>query len=117
MGDLSQHFSASEFECKDGCGYGQPHPLLIARLEKLREIIGGKPIRVVSGVRCPPRNAAVGGASRSRHQSCEAIDLSKGLVTEQQAVAAGFKGIGLSGPWVTHVDVRRSREAVTWRYS
>lgn len=117
MGNLSAHFDHQEFACKDRCGYGQPHPRLVARLETLRRQLGGKPIAIRSGLRCPPHNVAVGGASRSRHCSGEAVDLDSGQVTEAQARAAGFKGIGLSGKWVTHVDVRRSSEVVVWHYS
>lgn len=116
MGDLSTHYSSGEFACKDGCGYGQPHRRLVTRLERLRLAIGGMPLVIVSGLRCPPRNAAVGGASRSRHQSGEAVDLQPGIVTRENAIRAGFTGIGMSGRWVTHVDIRISREPVVWQY-
>jgi|SRR5687768_4259195 len=116
MGDLSAHYSRSEFACKDRCGYGQPHPQLVARLEKLRGLLGGKPLGLASGLRCPPHNTSVGGASRSRHCSGEAVDLHSGQVRESQARAAGFKGIGIKDGWVTHVDVRRTQSTVTWQY-
>lgn len=116
MGDLSKHFDQREFRCHDGCGYGQPHPRLINGLEQLRQIIGDKPIAIVSGVRCPPHNTAVDGGSRSRHQSGEAADLRPGLVRRSEAVSAGFTGIGTKGAWVTHVDVRRATEPVFWTY-
>lgn len=116
MGDLSPHFSRAEFACKDGCGFGQPHPELVNRLEALRRALGGKPLRILSGLRCPPHNRAVGGASRSRHQSGEAADLVTGQVKERQARSAGFTGIGLKDGWVVHVDVRRTRDTVTWQY-
>ena len=116
MGDLSSHFDHSEFLCKDQCGYGQPHPRLVAVLEKLRAGTGGKSLVIVSGVRCPPRNVAVGGSPRSRHQSGEAADIPAGLVRERAAVDAGAMGIGLRDGWVTHVDVRRARRPVIWTY-
>lgn len=116
MADLSQHFDSREFGCRDSCGYGQPHPRLIDALERLRARTGGKPLVIVSGLRCPVRNAAVGGATRSRHQSGEAADLQRGRVTRSDAISAGFTGIGMSGPWVTHVDVRKAREPVVWQY-
>lgn len=116
MGNLSAHFSREEFACKDRCGYGQPHPRLVNRLEALRVRIGGKPIAIVSGLRCPPRNAAVSGASRSRHQSGEAADIPSGLVRPGTARAAGFRGIGVRDGWVVHVDVRRTKEVVQWTY-
>lgn len=116
MPDPHPHFRVSEFDCKDNCGYGQPHPRLMSALEALRRECGGKPLVIVSGVRCPPRNAAVGGAPRSRHQAGEAADIPEGYATRSQAVRAGFTGIGTKGKWVTHVDVRRAREPVFWRY-
>jgi uncharacterized protein YcbK (DUF882 family) len=117
MGNLSPHFSRQEFACKDGCGYGQPHRELVQRLEALRTRLGGKPIVVVSGLRCPPRNSKVGGAVRSRHQSGEAADLVSGLVRPGTARAAGFTGIGVKDGWVIHVDVRDTKEVVQWTYS
>lgn len=116
MGDLSEHFSSSEFRCRDDCGYGQPHPRLIARLERLREVLGDKPVVIVSGLRCPPHNRAVGGASRSRHQSGEGCDIRSGIVKRAQAERAGFTGIGLKDGWVVHVDVRQTKRPVVWTY-
>lgn len=116
MGNLSEHFSYAEFACRDRCGYGQPHPRLVTRLERLRKALGGKPLRIASGLRCPPHNDAVGGATRSRHCSGEAADLHSGQVREAQARAAGFTGIGIKDGWVTHVDVRRTQTVVTWQY-
>lgn len=116
MARLSEHFDTREFACKCGCGYGQPHPELVTRLETLRRRLGGKPLVIVSGLRCPPHNRAVQGASRSRHQSGEGADLQEGKVSEADARAAGFTGIGRKGRWVTHVDVRQSKEAVVWDY-
>lgn len=116
MGSLSKHFGHSEFACRCGCGFGQPHPRLVNVLEKLRERGGGKPIEIVSGLRCPPHNNAVGGARRSRHQSGEAADIRGGKFRERDARAAGATGIGLKDGWVVHVDVRRSQTPVVWTY-
>lgn len=116
MARLSLHFDSVEFRCRDDCGYGQPHPRLVNLLEKLRESIGGKPLKVISGLRCPPHNRAVNGASRSRHQSGEAADIPSGLVTEAVARRAGAGGIGIKDGWVVHVDVRTTKEPVVWQY-
>lgn len=116
MAKLSAHFHSREFECRCGCGYGQPHPLLVRRLEQLRTLAGDKPVVIRSGLRCPPHNRAVNGATRSRHQSGEGVDIQSGLVREAQARKAGFTGIGLKEGWVVHVDIRESREVVTWTY-
>lgn len=116
MARLSPHFTRREFECRCGCGYGQPHPQLVARLEKLRTMLGDKPIAIRSGLRCPPHNRAVGGALRSRHQSGEGVDLPSGLVREAMARKAGFTGLGLKNGWVIHVDIRETQEVVSWEY-
>lgn len=107
MGDLSPHFSLSEFACHDGTP-GHPTPALIVALEKLRSIIG-RPIRIVSGYRTPAYNKKIGGAPDSRHTHNDAADIPSALrVTVDQARRAGFTGIGRrSGDGiVVHVDTR-----------
>lgn len=115
MANISEHFTSEEFACRDGCGYGQPHRELIRKLERLRRKVG--PLVIVSGIRCPVRNTEVykGKITRSRHQSCEAVDLRPGVVRKAQAIDAGFTGIGMKGQWVTHVDVRNGPVTV-WDY-
>lgn len=119
MGDLSAHFSRREFACK---GAGKPgHPAhqtvvsstLVARLERLRAIVG-RPLPIVSGHRCRWWNARVGGASRSRHIYGDAADIPFGYATVAQAAAAGFDGIGNKGQWAVHVDTRGYR--ARWSY-
>lgn len=110
MGDLSAHFSRAEFDCHDG-SRANPHPQLIAKLERLRSIIGDKPIRIVSGYRSPSWNRHVGGAPHSQHLLNRAADLQRGVATVAEAKAAGFKGIGYNGIWAVHVDVRTGRAA------
>lgn len=114
MGDISKHFSRSEFCCRDGCGRCDPSPRLVEVLERIRAITG-RPLIVVSGCRCEARNKAVGGASRSRHLHCDAADIPPGRATVDQAAAAGAVGIGSAGPWAVHVDVRPGGPA-RWRY-
>lgn len=114
MGDLSPHFSRREFDCKDGTR-ANPDPKLIAALERLRAAVG-RPIVIVSGYRSPAYNARVGGAKRSQHLYNRAADIREGVATVAQARAAGFTGIGISGRWATHVDVRPGGR-VEWRYS
>lgn len=113
MGDLSPHFSRREFDCRDGTR-ANPHPKLIAALERLRELVGGRPLRIVSGYRSPAYNARVGGAAQSQHVRNTAADIPRGYATVAQAEAAGFTGIGSSGPYAVHVDVR-ARKA-RWKY-
>lgn len=111
MGDLSEHFSRREFDCKDG-SRADPHPSLIAGLETVRELAGGRPLRIVSGYRSPSWNRKVGGAPRSQHLYNRAADLERGAVTVDQAIAAGFTGIGFKGSWAVHVDVRPGRRVI-----
>lgn len=110
MGDLSAHFSRSEFRCHH-CGHlvGPDHAL-IASLERLRALVG-RPVRIVSGTRCRAHNAAVGGARSSRHLVGDAADIEAELrVTVAVAKAAGFRGIGYRrrDGLVVHVDMRPS---------
>lgn len=110
MGDLSAHFDSSEFG-------GRPHPGLVGLLELLRRSKGGRPLRIVSGIRTPARNAAVGGARRSQHLVGRAADIPSGYCTPAEAARVGFTGIGIStdGRWAIHVDVRSTPKAA-WRY-
>jgi zinc D-Ala-D-Ala carboxypeptidase len=82
---LSEHFSLAEFiESATARARGitnHPSPEMLARLkqtaaqmEKVRTILGGKPILVTSGYRGPELNAAVGGVSNSHHAQAQAVD-------------------------------------------
>lgn len=110
MGDLTAHFSRSEFACHH-CGAVEVSPALLDALEKLRSAIG-RPIFILSGYRCAKHNAAVGGAPRSMHLYGKAADLSRGVAKVPQALAAGFTGVGHRGTWAVHVDVRQGRPVV-----
>lgn len=104
MGDLSPHFSRSEFDCHDG-QIAHPAPELVQRLELLRSATG-RPCRIVSGYRDAAYNARIGGARDSRHIHNDAADLESGYATLAQAEAAGFRGIGVCRGWAVHVDCR-----------
>lgn len=106
MGDLSAHFSRSEFACHHCHQLTHPPPQsLLSRLEQARVLHGG-PITIVSGYRCPIHNRAIHGAINSRHLYGDAADLPLRTITTQQAKSLGFRGIGYSGPWAVHVDMR-----------
>lgn len=116
MGDLSAHFSRTEFRCK-GTRHSAHAPVsahLVQHLERLRAIAGGRPLVILSGVRCALHNAAVGGAPRSRHLVGDAADIPIGYATVDQAERAGFTGIGSRGKWAVHVDTRPRR--ARWSY-
>lgn len=68
---ISEHFSLGEFYCK--CGCDMPADVLVnilklvPLLELIRNIMGGRAIKIVSGYRCFEHNKLVGGASHSQH--------------------------------------------------
>ena len=98
MGDLSSHFSTSEFVCRCGCGRVAVTTRLISLLEKAR-IIYGKPMRISSGYRCPDHNAAVGGGPE--HPAGEAADIFCVFAADRFRLVsalydAGFRRIGIN---------------------
>ena len=112
-GMLSEHFSESEFACKH-CGKGADKisPKLIELLEQLRWNIGGYPLHINSGYRCPTHNANVGGVPNSQHVLGTAAD----VACPPQLTFGQFKwyvdqlpfdGIGIyENANFIHVDVR-----------
>lgn len=110
----SAHFAVNEFRCPH-CGVALVRPALLTHLEALRALVR-QPIRIVSGYRCPPHNAAVGGAQDSQHMYAAAADIPRGVARISDAQRAGFSGVGSSGDWAVHVDVRDG-PFTTWAYS
>lgn len=107
MGDLSEHFSRWEFRDRRTGGLVGPDAALVAVLERIRRSIG-RPLPIVSGYRTAATNRSVGGAPRSQHRVGRAADVPSGLVTVEQARAAGARGIGVRKGWVVHIDTRRT---------
>lgn len=107
MGDLLQYFSAWEFKCQH-CG---ELPVLdgelVKRLDALRRLVG-RPLKIVSGYRCPTSNKRVGGHPESEHLWGRAADIPAGYATVEQCKQVGFIGIGTKRGHVVHVDMRRS---------
>ena len=114
MGDLSAHFSRSEFRCRHCAGLVGPDPQLVVVLEGIRAVTG-HPLVVISGYRCPTHNRAVGGASGSQHVRGRAADIGQGRVTLAGARSLGAVGVGIQNGWAVHVDVRTGGPAV-WSY-
>ena len=115
MGDLSEHFSRSEFACKCGCGFDFVDAELIRVLENLRAKLGNRKIEITSGCRCPHHNALEGGARNSKHLLGIAADI-KVAGWPPSAVAEcledlypGQYGLGrYLKKTITHIDVRKT---------
>ena len=114
MGDLSKHFSRSEFSCGCGCGFDVVDAELISVLEDLREALQSTiTIKETngSGCRCRAHNKAVGGGSSSQHLLGKAADINVTGVSPtrvQEYLLDKYPndyGIGKYNSF-THIDVR-----------
>jgi hypothetical protein len=88
-------------------------------LEDIRKMYGSKPMQINSWYRDPATNAAVGGASQSRHLSGDAVDFVVPGVSCFDVYARldpwwGSKGGLASSSVFTHIDVRGYR--ARWDY-
>lgn len=108
MGDLSPHFSAYEFKCKDGSEH-PIDPTLIKMLEVIRTHFDA-PVIVTSGYRSPEYNKRVGGAPNSYHTKGMAADIAvRGIHAHEVYKFANERfptgGVGKYASW-THIDCR-----------
>ena len=72
-----RYFKRSEFACKCGrCGGfpAEPQEAMVRLADKIRGHFGA-PAHVISGLRCPAHNRAVGGKANSQHMYGEACDI------------------------------------------
>ena len=89
MTQLTEHFTLSEFTDSQTAARQGIHNVPPASsqerkniqrtaevMEKVRTLLGDKPILISSGYRCPQLNAAVGGSKSSAHMSGLAADFS-----------------------------------------
>ncbi len=75
MGDVSKHFSRSEFACNCGlCPQRAVDSELLTLLEGLREYFLQE-VTITSGWRCEAHNKAVGGLPASKHLEGIAADI------------------------------------------
>ena len=87
-GFASPHFERKETSCQDPANTQVPGSLKANaqrqafNLEKLRHELGDKPLPILSWYRTPAHNAAVGGASQSRHMQADATDFTVQTVQE-----------------------------------
>jgi uncharacterized protein YcbK (DUF882 family) len=110
MGDLSAHFSRSEFACKCGCGFDTVDVQLLEALEAVRQFYG-LPVTINSACRCAKYNAKIGGSPKSQHLIGRAADITvRGM--SPTAVANYLEqtfpdryGIGRYSTFV-HIDTR-----------
>lgn len=108
----SGHFLMSEYACDcDGYCDGWPvqmSPALLECIEALRCALN-RPVIITSGVRCPERNAEVGGILYSWHLSGHAADLyCPGVSVAELAETAEALGLGVLpyyGSGYVHVEL------------
>ena len=128
MGDLSKNFSKLAVMCPYGCGTDKISPVLIKKLQKVRNIIG-RPLIITSGVRCEFYNESIKASMNSSHVPDDsgtgnAVDIactnSKERYELVEVAQNFFQRIGISsgsyGGFV-HLDVDRSKDQeVMWLY-
>ena len=118
QGQLSAHFSLAEFLHSDLAlreGIDNDHPpeqalhdmrmLCIDVLEPLRKALGGRPLRITSGYRCPQLNKLLKSADTSQHLLGQAADFqAPGMdLLEVAKVAVGivrFDQLIYEGRWL-----------------
>lgn len=89
-------------------------------MERVREILGGQPIRVNSWYRCAAHNKRIGGASDSQHLRGRAVDFTCKHLTPRQVQARlrrhwgegkVVRGLGCYAGF-SHVDNRPGEPAI-----
>lgn len=116
---LTKNFVRSEFDCPCGCSTQMVDPELADKLQIIRDKLG-KEIKITSGYRCIPHNAAAGGSSGSKHRYGMAADwrlkdrsinpVALGIIAAQY-----FKAVGIywyEGCAIVHTDTRDAK--ATW---
>lgn len=117
---FSPSFKRSEFACRCGCAQAPIDGALIVSLQALRDALK-RPIRILSGYRCPAHNAAIGGATRSLHTQGKAADIQVVGMSARELYSAAllhgdFNGFGVDDErGFVHVDVRE--KTARWCYA
>lgn len=111
-GNISDHFKAKEFQCKDKTEGLLISTELLDTLEKIRKHFNA-PVIINSGYRTPSWNSKVNGASNSYHCKGMAADIVvKGHSSKEVAEYADSimeQGGVIRYTNFTHVDVREER--------
>lgn len=112
MGDMTKDFSQVEFTCRCGCGADNVRYELVSVLQQIRNTVG-RPVVVLSGVRCAKHNRRVGGAKASKHLTGEAADIRVAGYDPTTLAALADQILGDRGGVkayhaqnFTHVDIR-----------
>jgi len=120
---MPRWFKPSEFVCRCGkCGLGieRMDPDLLARLDRMRDLVGG-PLALTSAIRCAAHNAAVGGSPTSSHLVGHAVDIAVPGVAQRYnllsaALSQGFQRIGIGKDFI-HLDNDPAKpRGVVWLY-
>ena len=117
---MSEHFSHEEVACHC-CDMDGTVPLLMEKLEELREAVG-RPLALSCAYRCPRHNAEVGGVPNSQHVDGTAADVlvPEGMTVDElgDIAATIFDGVGrYYGSGFVHCDMRAGGDATncyTW---
>lgn len=124
MSDIKyvENFSYREFACKCGkCGLGgvEISRELLTALQVVRTVYG-KPMVIVSGLRCPTHNRNEGGKDDSAHLTGEAVDIEVGNSRDRYELLSllmvNFQRIGIGDSFL-HVDIKQDKtQQVVWTY-
>ena len=106
-GQLTEHFSKKEFDCKCGCNTGPINMILVEKLE-LARMEFGRGMRINSGIRCLHHNRKIGSKDTSSHIKCVAADVSCTNMEDRHKMLSimlkYFKRVGVHKEFI-HVDV------------
>lgn len=119
MGDLTKHFSRSEFACKCGCGFDDISMELVDILDWVREFSGYR-IDIDSGCRCREYNKAKGFSKTSSHITGLAADIictnSRKRIKVITLAIGHVSRIGIEKSFV-HLDIDDSKpQDAMWLY-
>jgi uncharacterized protein YcbK (DUF882 family) len=120
MGDITEHLSVWELECKCGQCKFLVNKHLILRLQEVRYAMD-EPLIINSAYRCELYNERVGGSAKSYHTKGRAVDIcTRGWTSQKRmrllesALYHDFRGIGLARNYM-HIDTRKGPTKL-WGY-
>ena len=106
-GQLTDHFSKKEFDCKCGCNTGPINMVLVEKLESAR-LEFGRGMRINSGIRCLHHNRKIGSRDTSSHIKCVAADVGCTNMEDRHKLLSiflkYFQRVGVHKEFI-HVDV------------